>query len=81
MCRGVHNDRHGGIFQWKGRVIGAAGNAVLIHRIIFVFQASPGIQRNISFLEMSPVSICIGAKGAAREEFLIKLSGVKGSIS
>jgi len=68
-------------FQWKGRVIRTAGNAVLIHRIIFVFQTRPGIQRNVSFLEMPSVSVCIGAQSAAGEELLIKLSGVKGSIS
>jgi len=32
------------------------------------------------FMEMLSVSVCTGAKGSAREEFLIKPGGVKGSI-
>lgn len=67
-------------FHWKGRGIGTAGNSVLIYGIIFVFQTSTGIQRNVSFLEMSCVSICIDAKSITRKEIFIKSGVVKGGI-
>ena len=61
----------------EGRVIGAAGDAVLVHRVILIFQSGAGIQRNVCLLEMP--AIC--AEGAAGKKILIKRSRVKGGIA
>ncbi len=64
-------------FHGKGWIIRTAGDTVLIHRIILIFQTGS----NVSLLEMPVVFAGICAKGSIGKKFFIKRNRVKRRVT
>lgn len=64
------------IFHRKTRSLWITGNPIFSDGIVKTFKMCPGVQRNISFLEMPT-----GSRGIIEKKFLIQADGIKSFAS
>lgn len=67
-------------FHGKGRVMGTAGNSVIIQSIIFIFKFSPGIQRDKSLFKMEAAASSICSESISGEQVFVNFYRVKGGV-
>ena len=67
-------------FHGKGRVMGIAGNSIIIQSIVFVFKLSPGIQWDKSLFEMDTVTSGIFSERLPGKQVFVDLYRIKGGI-
>lgn len=64
------------VFHWERGGLWTTGSPIFINRIVKVFKMCPGVQRNISFLEVQS-----SPKGITGKKFLIQADGIKGRVA